>query len=102
MKKIIILVLFSIPLYSFANIEEDKNAGTCAMYLVLAQKSNIPHGNYSPNEALAMADKQSRAIQYSKMYADRIRDYQSRKQNTSPLINEGVKSCYDLGFKLSR
>lgn len=86
----------------YANIEEDKNAGTCAMYLMLAQKSNIPHGSYTPQEALSLAERQGRAAQYAKMYADNVKEYQRLKKDTYPLITEGVKSCYDIGFKLSR
>lgn len=104
MKNIIILLaLITIPMLSHADgAEQDKKSGTCAMYLALAKKSNIGNYNVTPEEAFALADKESRAAQFSKMYVDKIKDYQARKISTAPLLSEGVKSCYDLGFKLSR
>jgi hypothetical protein len=101
MKLIVALLLTIFTAPSFASIEEDKKAGTCAMYLVLANKSGIPHGNATPQAAIAMADKESRALEYSKMYANKFREYQARKQSVTPLINEGVGSCYAIGLKLS-
>lgn len=103
MKKIIIaLSLLTFSISTFANIEEDKNAGTCAMYLFIASKLKLTGSQYGPRDALALADKQERAAQYSKIYADRIKENSIKKISIEPLIREGVASCYDIGLKLSR
>jgi len=97
-KYFLMLIIFSSN--AFANQDEDKNCGTCAMYLYLAKAGNF--GNYKVNalDALNLSSNQNRAIQYGKMYADKIADYQSRKKDVSPLITQGVKSCYDIGLSL--
>lgn len=101
MKKIIIAAILIHSTSVFAEAEQDKKSGTCAMYLVLAAKSKIGNYKYGPADALAMADKESRAVQHSKMYADKIRDAQARRVPIKYLINEGVSDCYDIGLKLS-
>lgn len=101
MKKYLSIALLAVSMNVNADAEQDKKAGTCAMYLALAAKSKVGNYKYGPADALAMADKESRALQHSQMFADKIRDYQARKQSTSPLIHQGVSDCYAIGLKLS-
>lgn len=100
MKYLIMILIFTIPSISFADSEQDKKSGTCAMYLALAQKGNFGNYRYGPADALAMADKESRALQFSQIFADKVKEYQSRKESTSPLISQAIAACYDIGLRL--
>jgi len=102
MKGIILITLLIYSSLTFASAEEDKKVGTCAMYLYIADLGKFASYRYTADDALALADKQSRAVQYGKIYANEFKDYQIKKKNTSPLIQQGISSCYDIGLKLTK
>jgi hypothetical protein len=88
-KHIIIAILFMASATAHAN---DKQAGTCAGYLALMQKTEA-----SVNMALASGDNHVRTLNHAKQWISKA----NRLGVSTSLAIEGDRACRDIGIRAS-
>lgn len=98
--KLILVLVLSSPLITSADADQDKKAGTCAMFLYFSEVGHFGNYKATSNEALNLSDRPIRAAQYGKLYADKIKAAQARKESTKALLESGMYNCYDIGLRL--
>lgn len=88
-KVVALMLLFSFT-SAYADIETDKNAGICALYMSLRGK------NSGVEAATRLADNQSRALIFAKEWANA-----NKKPNGATAL-EGDSACKKIGLRPSQ
>jgi hypothetical protein len=91
--KVIIALLALVPLTARADIETDKTVGHCIAYLATMQK--IP----AMEVALGMADNQTRAMSYSKLWMREVQNNKNNKSHLEYMVFSASKACREIGIR---
>ena len=89
-KKVVALMLLFSFTSAYADIETDKNAGICALYMSLRGK------NSGSEVAIKLADNQSRAYIFAKEWAN------ANKSANGLMALEGDSACKKIGLRPSQ
>lgn len=88
-KQALLVAALIAPQINYAANSTDQNAGTCAMYLLIMGKSR--GYQVTADQAIALADKESRAVAYGKMFLNRMQENRGNSTMMNALVVRGYQ-----------